>query len=446
MAIPSATQVATTDNYISSVTNIHKPEYRDMFARKYGRESLTGLIRLTGRFESVGQTNYQHFEEDYIHNNFRVENNIAAAGPGAAVTITIAAGYHLSGTTFPRVNDTIQLPNKQLAFIQAKSTAVPTAHTLTVAPYDPLVTLSFVTAQDYIIIGNTWAEKTGQPEGRTPLPIEYTNNTMIVKESYDISGSEATNRIWFEVFDEYSGNSGWVWRWKGESDTYRRMIDYCESQMLVSEKITNTAVITTGERGTEGILPFIRSGGNVKNWTLAGGWTLTDFEDIIRRLNKVRGARENSVYMGIDLSLAFDNSIADFYQNGAISYGAFGGSKELAVAMGFSSFTKSGYTFHHAKWDALNHERVFGSNNFKYPGMGIMIPVEKTKLYNGEIDYPFAIRYKEMGGYSREMEHWYTGAADGVYTNENDEIKCHYRAEWGFEGFASNRYYLIEQL
>ena len=40
--IPSAFQVATTENYVSSL-NVHKPEVAEDFVSRYGDQSLTGF-------------------------------------------------------------------------------------------------------------------------------------------------------------------------------------------------------------------------------------------------------------------------------------------------------------------------------------------------------------------------------------------------------------------
>jgi hypothetical protein len=45
------------------------------------------------------------------------------------------------------------------------------------------------------------------------------------------------------------------------------------------------------------------------------------------------------------------------------------------------------------------------------------------------------------------MEHWLTGSAGlAQATNDEDNMKCHYRTERGFEGFANNRFMLIERV
>ena len=135
------------------------------------------------------------------------------------------------------------------------------------------------------------------------------------------------------------------------------------------------------------------------------------------------------------------------FAGGGISYGAFNGAEEIAVAFGFKSFTRGGYTFHKKTYDVFNYLPMFGASGYNYPGMGMVIPGDMRKdARTGDSVPSLRIRYKEAGGYSRKMEHWLTGSAGLANpTNETDNMECHYRTERGFEGFASNRFILLER-
>lgn len=131
---------------------------------------------------------------------------------------------------------------------------------------------------------------------------------------------------------------------------------------------------------------------------------------------------------------------------GGIQYGAFNGNKEIALAFGFSSFTRGGYTFHKKIYDALSYSPMMGATGFDYAGMGLVIPGDAGRDAKTRESIPsLRVRYKEAGGYSRKMEHWLTGSAGLANpTNDEDNMKAHYRTERGFEGFANNRFALIE--
>ena len=181
----------------------------------------------------------------------------------------------------------------------------------------------------------------------------------------------------------------------------------------------------------------------------ASSITMADFDAMIKSLDKYRGAKEYALYAGIDLSLDIDDLLAaqGAYAAGGANYGTFSNNKNMALNLGFNSFTRGGYTFHKKTYDLFNHPKLMGAANFKYPGYGICIPMDTQKdAKSGDKIPSLRIRYKAANGYSREMEHWLTGSAVlKNKTNTEDNLKCHYRTERGFEGFAANRYMLIKK-
>ena len=311
--------------------------------------------------------------------------------------------------------------------------------------------------QTWAIIGNEWGENTGQPESILPRLHEYSNKVMIIKESFEVSGSEATNVVYFKVDSKHFG-SGYLWYLKGEADTYKRFMDYQELMMIFGKQVTNASLTATGAatssyskgglRGTEGLMDFITNKGQSMDLG-AQSITMADFDAIIKSLDKYRGAKEYALYAGINLSLDIDDLLAaqGAYAAGGANYGTFSNNKNMALNLGFNSFTRGGYTFHKKTYDLFNHPKLMGATNFKYNGYGICIPMDTQKdAKSGDKIPSLRIRYKAANGYSREMEHWLTGS--GVLknkTNTEDNLKCHYRTERGFEGFAANRYMLIKK-
>tara|TARA_R100001440_G_scaffold46937_4_gene66721 strand:+ start:4295 stop:5782 length:1488 start_codon:yes stop_codon:yes gene_type:complete len=487
--IPSALQVATLQNYVSSTNfhaglSIHEPDVSEDFVKRYGNQGITGFLDMISAKAPVAQKEYYHYEEDFIHQNVTVtaENTGLASTDGREYALNVASdevigaidgGDNAADVSCPlRIGNIVQNHYGETGvvvaifggkygnagtFMDGYATGV-TGGTAAandqivfhVLSYDGTIMTAPANGDTLIIIGMEFAEATGQPSGLTPQVIEYKNNTMIMKESYRVSGSEATNKIWFEVEDESTGQRGYLWYLKGEGDTYKRFMDYCEMQMLLGNQADAAAEISTSTnlKGSEGLIPFIRNNGNTHNYNQLGGFNLGDFDAMIRTLDRFRGSRENTIFAGIDLSLAIDDAVAAMFAGGGISYGAFNGAEEIAVAMGFKSFMRGGYVFHKKTYEALSHFPMLGAANFEYPGMGIVIPGDNGKdARTGDNIPSLRIRYKEAGGYSREMEHWLTGSAGlEQATSEVDELRCHYRTERGFEGFAPNRFFLIERV
>lgn len=482
-ATPSVAQTITTENYVSSVdflSEIHKPDVGEIFVQRYGDQGMTGFIDMMGAKKPVSNKEYIHYEEDWIHQTF-VVNDTANDG-------TIAGGYLLdvdqaddAGTTqdesdytFIRPNTVVEFENGQVALVVAVSvnggtwkvaegyTAVSAAVVgvtmIEVLTYDGTNTgLADIAGGVGIITGTEFGEGTDQPEGLTPNVIKYENTVMIIKEAYEVTGSEATNAIWFKVEDSATGRSGWLWYLKGEADTYQRFSDYAEMQMLVGENVASgaTALAGLGIRGTEGLLDFAEGGNSLQYTTTFG---VDDFRDLVVALDKNKGSKENTMWSGLSVSLDIDDAFFNYFggstgtATGGASFGTFEGGEEKAVQMGFKSFQYGGYTFHKTTYKAFNHTQMLGyetvaGNDSKYRTMSLVVPTDTQIDPKTRERMPsLAIRYKEADGYSREMEHWLEGGAlIERKTNGIDKVKSNYRTERGFEGFAPNRYALIEK-
>ena len=491
MAIPSASQQATTQNYVSSSNfiaatagkgaGLHKPEVSEDFVKRYGSQGLTGFLDVIGAKAPVSNYQFSHYEEDWIHQSFVADDTAADVALTGGVQILIDSTSHLSSatasgaTSFVRPGSVILFPTGEVGLCVAKWTTNQSAanetldgyagtlqsgptpgvnnHVIHVMNYDGGTAITVAESATLTVIGMEFAEGTGQPNGITPKVLEYSNTCMILKESYQVTGSEATNKIWFQVQDEATGQSGWLWYLKGEGDTYRRFMDYSEMMMILGEQTTTNSyikagdsnnAITSGVRGTTGLLNFM---GNTHNYNQLSGFNLSDFDSMIRTLDKYKGSRENTVWAGLDLSLAIDDAVAAMFAGGGISYGAFNGAEEIAVALGFKSFTRGGYTFHKKTYQPFTHLPMLGASGFDYAGMGMVIPGGSGRdAKSGESIPSLRIRYKAAEGYSREMEHWLTGSAGlAQATSDVDELRCHYRTERGFEGFGANRFIKISR-
>ena len=455
--IPSAFQVATTENYVStSLLGIHKPEVAEDFVDRYGDQSLMGLLDAIGAKAPVAQKTFSHWESDFLHQSFKLKAGATLAADGTSADFEVADAFMSDGTTsgqpFLRKGDIILNHYNEMALVTAVGTAdgLSANNDFKATPYANSAWTALTTNDVIIVVGNEFEENTGQPKGITPSANEYTNSVAIMKDSFEVSGSEATNKIYFQVTDPNTGETGYLWYIKGEADTYRRFMNYCETQMLLGQKATNTNLPGTidkgGITGTEGLIEFIRSG-NTQTYNQLSGFNLSDFDAMIRTLDTQRGAKENMMYCGIDLSLAIDDAVAAMFAGGGIQYGAFNGAEEIAVAFGFNSFTRGGYTFHKKVYDHFNYSPMLGAAGYNYAGMGMLIPGDSQRDARTREAIPsLRIRYKAAEGYSREMEHWLTGSAGlAQATNDEDNMKCHYRTERGFEGFANNRFMLIER-
>ena len=453
---PTAVALATQDNYVSALTStalaMHKREVDENLVKRYGNQGITGLLELVGAKKESTQTTFSHYEEAFIHNSVKLTTSGSySANTAAHFTYTeqdntdVPNGdQSIDGTnndTPVRVGDILLAPNGEMGYV----TAVAADGDVDIQAFDGTWSLATSTEFTFSIIGNMYAENTSQPSGLMPRVHTYQNSCMIMKESFVVSGTEATNVIYFKVDNEKMG-SGYLWYLKGEADTYKRFQDYMELMMLLGQSATNTGLSSFNT--TEGLLPFIENKGQSMDLGSAS-ISMADFDAIVKSLDKYRGAKEYALYAGIDLSLDIDDLLAQqgAYAAGGANYGTFQNNKNMALNLGFNSFSRGGYTFHKKTYDVFNHPKLLGADGMNYPGYGICIPMDTQRdAKSGEKVPSLRIRYKAANGYSREMEHWLTGSAVlKNKTNTEDNLKSHYRTERGFEGFAANRYMLIKK-
>ena len=247
---PTAVALATQDNYVSALTTtalaMHKREVDENLVKRYGNQGITGLLELVGAKKECTQTTFSHYEEAFIHNTVKLTTagsysaNTAAHFTYTEQDNTDAANgdQSIDGTnndTPVRVGDILLAPNGELGYV----TAVASDGDVDIQAFDGTWSLATSTEFTFSIIGNMYAENTSQPSGLMPRVHPYSNSCMIMKDSFVVSGTEATNVIYFKVDNEKMG-SGYLWYLKGEADTYKRFQDHMELMMLLGQSAANT--------------------------------------------------------------------------------------------------------------------------------------------------------------------------------------------------------------
>ena len=458
VATPSSAAVAMTSNYVSSSDLIasgdtsaafHKRDVDEQLIKRYGNQGITGLMELMGSKKETTAQTFEHYEETLLHNTF------TASTSGSGVFIidpTDTDGGNSDADKQGAVRDgDLVLGASGSMFYVTKDSASPDEIGLKNVSNNALAT---TTDTEFAVVGNAFAEQTDQPDGLVPKVHHYSNKCQIIKESFVVSGSEATNAIYVKVNSPEHG-TGYLWYLQGEADTYQRFLDYAELAMIVGDAgdgslYNDDAATQAGGKvtTTEGLLKFIENKGQSMDLG-SSAITMADFDAAVKSLDKYRGAKEMALYAGINLSLDIDDLLASqgAYAAGGANYGTFANNKDMALNLGFNSFSRGGYTFHKKTYDLFNRPDLLGAAGFKYNGYGMCIPMDSQRdAKSGEKIPSLRMRYKAANGYSREMEHWLTGGA--ILQNKTsgvDELRCNYRTERGFEGFAPNRFLLFKK-
>jgi len=291
--------------------------------------------------------------------------------------------------------------------------------------------------------GSEFAKGTGNfDEKLDPSYATFTNSPIILKEHYSINGSDTAQIGWIEVSSE-NGASGYLWYMKSEHENRLRWEDYLEMSMVEGVKQLNTGAtlnfydsnITATAKGTEGFFEAIEARGNVYSdfGAQTSGGALTDFDAVLKQLDKQGAIEENMLFLGRDLSLEIDDILAQ--QNGGYSggtsFGVFNNSEDMALNLGFTGYRRGSYDFYKTDWKYLNDFSTRGG--FK-DIEGVLVPAGTSTVYDQNlgqnIKRPFLhIRYRASETENRKMKSWVTGSVGGASSSPIDEMRMHYLSE-----------------
>lgn len=441
-------RLPTTENYVGALADLHKPGVLPALIERFPGQfdSMMDFMQLTGRKRSWDRVQMIHHETDWKWVTLGVNANVGDPGAGNPITFVVTAAEHTGpiGNTqsYARETDIVEFPSGAFGqILPGGITATPGANVITVEPWDTAVNIGALTAGDRIIVHtNAQPERGTTPDPRTPETRTHTFDFSNIAEKYTVSGNEAVNITWVET-----GPGEYRWYIEGERDTAMRFRLSVENMLLVGPGVSNNPLITA-YGGATGLIPWLQANANGVNYT-AGAFNLADFDTMIDALDANLAPREFTIWAGLPLHRDITDMLANLFDNGSIVYGAFNGKKELAISMQFSSFHRSGRSFHLKQYQHFTNPESMGATGHQYANMGLLIPEgmttdsrTKKKIHMMECVY------KQVGSYSREFEHWLTGSGGGIptKTNDTDELNSHYRATWGLWPKRSSAFGIFE--
>ena len=447
---------ATPQNYTSLANLIDptKPDVRDLYVQTYGDQGITGFLELTGAKKNAGTSDkVEWYEEGRLHKNV---TGVYDASAG----VILLEGTDLDAvdpSAVARVNDVLLSPNGLrllVTAVNADGNSTDTGATLTVVDMQATdsstdegtggASDAYAGAVTFAIIGNIHAQGTEQPTAfyQTGL-VKRVNPYIIVKEMYEVNGSQATNIGWLNVNGQY------MWYLKNEMDARKRFMNEREMMLLYSQNNGETSFSVGGNSivPSEGYFDAVEKRGITTSGSFGDGTGFADIDTIILELDKEGAPGEYAMYLNRQTSLDIDDMLADGIGTSTTAglagqFGAFNNDADMAVRLGFKSFTRGGYTFHKHDWKLLNDPTLGAVGGPK----GAMIPMAQVADANTGVKSPaLELNYKAAGNYSREMEHWVEGGGVlGHVTSGKDTVKFNYRSECNLVTRAANQHVLIK--
>jgi hypothetical protein len=476
---PSATQIPVATNYIQNFDflNQYLPDTYEKEFERYGNRSVSSFLRMVGAELPCESDLIKWAEQGRLHVSYTQVGTAAAlaaangvfqvndvlnapdgypAGVVAAKNISSTAGALGAITIGIRVGQTVLISfNNGAGVNKGIVTAVPTATTFAVSFYEAggLVAVGTgVGAADCTVFVYGSEFNKGTPGMQGSMEADSTifeNKPIILKDRYEVSGSDMAQMGWIEISTE-AGGTGFLWYLKSEHDTRLRFDDYLETAMI--EAVPSGAAsgaLVAGFLGSEGVFDAVQTRGNV--W--AGGIpsTLQDFDTIIGQLDNQGAIEENVLFVNRDMTFAIDDMLAaqNSYGAGGTSYGLFDNDEQMALNLGFSGFRR-GYDFYKTDWKYLNDPTMRGGLAAGAGVVnGLLVPAGTTTVYDQVLGKnakrPFLhVRYRASQTEDRRYKTWITGGAGGATTNDLDAMEVHFLSERAVCVLGANNFVIFE--
>ena len=462
-------------NYITDFdfTKQFLPDVYEKEAEIYGNRSIGSFLRMVSAEMPSASDEIRWVEQGRLHVKYTGVRMAAAGGTGTVVfTINLAANpdgtaYAAGEAGAVRVGQTIMVQGgdssgnpigpvlKGVVTVGSAAasgdTATFTALCYTAANFNAITGFSgYVNNKATVLVyGSEFAKGTDGMTGAIDSSyMSYTNKPIILKDNYNINGSDTAQIGWIEVTSE-NGASGYLWYLKSEHETRQRFEDYLEMSMV--EAVKKAAGAGSGfpsnVTGSEGLFAALEGRGNVFT-DLSSDTDLSDFDVILKQLDKNGAIEENMIYGDRALSLSIDDGLAskNSYGSGGTSYGVFNNSEEMALNLGFAGFRRGSYDFYKTDWKYLND---FGTRGGFNDIEGVIIPAGTSTVYDQElgqnIKRPFLhIRYRASETDDRKMKTWITGSVGGAYTSTTDEMRVSMLSERCLITQGANNFFLLK--
>ena len=412
------------------------PELYEQEVTRYGDRSISGFIQMMGAEMPMASDQVIWSEQGRLHLAYQgtvatssglvtaiknidqpSQTEVHAVRKGATVVGVV------SGVVFKAyVTEGIELSETQLKLKPYGGTNL-----------DNLAGISDGNATiKFFVYGSEFGKGT-DPMGESVEPQfkTFTNNPLIIKDHFEINGSDTAQIGWIEVSGE-SGNSGYLWYLKSEGDTRARFNDYMEMVMIEAEKAASD--VSAGvPAGSEGLLSAIDNRGIIATNQFNDAGDLAEWDEVLTELDKQGAIEENMLFLDRSANLNLDDLLGTISAGsaGGTAYGVFENSEDMALNLGFRGFRRGSYDFYKTDWKYLNNPSTRGLvGGLK----GLLIPAGTSSVYDqglgNAVRRPFLhVRYRASQADDRKLKTWVTGSVGGATSSGVDKMEVHYLSE-----------------
>ena len=472
--VPAPAMQASPSNFINFIDGStgweqqYLPDLMEKEVERYGKRTVSGFLAQVGAEEASSSDAVVWSEQGRLHLSY--DGSITNAG-----VFTIAS----SGTHAVRLGATVLLSDNVDTVIPCYVSAIASDQTtMTLLPYEAATVgavANFGTTDDSgtntascFVYGSEFNKGTngmglggGTNDFQSVEPSfkSFRSKMLILKDTYRVSGSDASQIGWVEVSGE-AGQNGYLWYLKANGDTMARFGDYCEMALLESKLASGSGAIGgsdlgDGNSGTEGLFAAITDRGHTSTGITGvnAATDLAEFDAMLAKFDKQGAIEENMMFVNRATALAMDDMLASMnsYGAGGTSYGVFQNSEDMALNLGFTGFRRGSYDFYKSDFRYLNDLATRGGINAVAGASairGVIIPAGTSTVYDQQLGKnlrrPFLhVRYRASQTDNRRMKTWVTGSV-GAATSALDAMQIHMLSERCLITQGANNFMLMK--
>ena len=482
--VPAPVQQTLSSSYLDFSTGWaqqYLPELYEAEVERYGNRMLSGFLAKVGAEEAMASDQVVWSEQGRLHISIAdvtcdasedklifddaAEANLVRKFDTVILTVATVSGG--SGATQAVAGDQIKCIVTAVDVDSTPGSSANDAMACTVKPYTQAsltstatgdITCNDNTTFTLLIYGSEHAKGTSLDRGAlTPSFKSFTNKPIIIRDRFQVSGSDAAQIGWVEVTGE-EGQSGYLWYLKAEGDTRARFNDYLEMSMLEAvEKVSGADALVPG--GTEGMFAAIEDRGHIINDTFVAssgssfGTNMSTIDNILTTLDAQGAIEENMLYLNRAQNINVDDTLGNIGAGyaAAAGFGVFDNSADMALNLGFSGFRRGSYDFYKSDFRYLNDKAtrggindVAGANAIR----GVVIPAGTSTVYDQmlgmNLKRPFLhVRFRASQTDDRRMKTWVTGSV-GAATSALDAMQLHFLTERCLITQGANNFMLMK--
>ena len=289
-------KVLGADNYLDIQDNgwaqQYLPDLMEKEAEVFGKRTISGFLSQVSAEEAMSADQVIWSEQGRLH--LAYEGTITSASASTVEISKTMEGVAQTTDHGINVGDMVLVAGGGQTITARVSSAPDADASVILLPYGygHMSDAGFVDGDDTIkilVFGSEFGKGTvNKTRSNKPVFTSFTNKPVIIKDMYEVSGSDAAQIGWVEVSGE-EGQNGYYWYLKASGDTRARFTDYLEMVCIEAEKNVAASNIDTGggaasavdSHGTEGLFKSVTSRGHTSSG-ITGVNAATDLAEFTR--------------------------------------------------------------------------------------------------------------------------------------------------------------------